>query len=185
MCVIPFQHMMSCTKWQGKSRGYKNIHDAFYASRELLWYVTESAASKSCCVVLEKGFLKDLGKKWKNGRIWRKSAWEGARDLGTSDLRGQWDLLWPACKLPWHWVKRQNSSWEVLWRPPSKQAGVWEKSQQVFLSGGPMERENRKERGSKGEVTRKRKKDRKEESQLKFIITISLCYLIMNEDFIV
>lgn len=48
-----------------------------------------------------------------------------------------------------------------------------------------MERENRKERGSKGEVIRKRKKDGKEESQLKFIITISLCYLIMNEDFIV
>lgn len=48
-----------------------------------------------------------------------------------------------------------------------------------------MERKNRKERGSKGEVVRKRKKDRKKESQLKFIITALLCYLIMNEDFIV
>lgn len=73
--------------------------------------------------------------------------------LGTGDLRAQWGVPW----LLWHRVKRQNSSWEVLWLPPSRK-GMWEKSQHP--PGGPMERKNRKEKGSKGEVLRERKKER-------------------------
>lgn len=59
----------------------KTIHDAFYTRRGLMWYMTENAVSKWCCLVLENGFIKDLGKKWKNRRTLRKSAWEGIRDF--------------------------------------------------------------------------------------------------------
>lgn len=41
----------------------------------------ENAARKCCYLVLENGFIKDLGKKWKNRRILRKSAREGTRDF--------------------------------------------------------------------------------------------------------
>lgn len=161
--------------------------------RGLMWCITDNAASKCCYLVLENGFIKDLDKIWKNRRTSRKSARERTRDFvwhqwreGT--LRSHLaHLRTPAAQRGGqnNSTSRDITAERCCGSLPAGKLNVWEKAQPIFLSGKPMKRNNSKGRGSKSEVVRKMKKGREKQSQLKFIIIVLHCYLIMNEDLIV
>lgn len=108
--------------------------------------------------------------------------------LGTSDMEEHWDLIWPAWVLLWRRVKRNKQQhqqepyrWELLWQPPSRYTEcARESSTNLFMSGEMMKRSNRKRRNGKSEVIRTRKKGI--QAQLKFIIIITNCYLMMSDN---
>lgn len=78
-CVVPLQHIVRAARnGQANSRGKNHTWCLLYEKRLNVMY--ENAARKCCYLVPENGFIKDLGNKWKNRRILRKSARERTRD---------------------------------------------------------------------------------------------------------